>query len=291
MVRVIRKVSTLIQPTSMYTHLHPNYQSIGQTVIRAPQWKKVNTVRTWSLGRLGKSYTIFSITRPFLCSSVTGLTLLSMSDVMAQFLTSKDSSFKWNRKRTLGMALFGGLYYGTFLKGFYIAYDVVIGSGALWQALAKTFCDLMINSPIFMIPMYYGITCAVQGYSKKDAMTKFEKEFMTSWLGTIGFWLPGCTANFYLVPPPYRVLFISSLSFLHKTWLSWFTNNKKVPPTDLPNNNLKKLTPKKSVFEQEITFTNSFLNKDVNSIAHLSTMKSINLPKIILPSQVFEHAI
>eukprot|EP00494_Astrolonche_serrata_P026914 UN27177 len=143
-----------------------------------------------------RSYNIFSISSPYKCSCMTGIGMLSVADFTAQILTYQGDTFVWNKRRTLGMAVFGLIYYGGVLKYFYKLYDRFIGQTGLVAAATKTFIDLFINSPLVLLPMFYGITYPIKGYSKEETLHHFQTDFMEAWLGTIGFWLPGCMANF-----------------------------------------------------------------------------------------------
>ena len=55
-------------------------------------------------------------------------------------------------------------------------------------------------------------------YSLKEIEQKFRNEFWGSYIGTLGFWIPGCLGNFYFVPVQFRILFLCWLSFCHKFW-------------------------------------------------------------------------
>jgi len=172
-------------------------------------------------------YNNWSTREPYKCGIATGVTMLTLSDLFAQRYTSNEP---YNWKRTFGMALFGATYYGVFMKRLYFQYEIWFGAKATFKSSAqKTSFDLFINSPFILLPYYYLLTQSIQGYSLKEIEQKFRSEFWGSYIGTLGFWIPGCLGNFYFVPVQLRILFLCWLSFCHKFWLSWFSNKDKIP--------------------------------------------------------------
>jgi len=190
-----------------------------------------------SLKNIKHRYDVWSTREPYKCGIVTGVTCLTLSDLFAQRYTSNEP---YNWRRTLGMAVFGATYYGVFMKRLYFQYEIWFGAKATFKSSAyKTSFDLFVNSPFILLPYYYLLTQSIQGYSLKEIEHKFRAEFWGSYIGTLGFWVPGCLGNFYFVPVQFRILFLCWLSFCHKFWLSWFSNKDPIHEETAKNPQLK----------------------------------------------------
>ena len=170
------------------------------------------------------AYARVSDEHPHKVAAITACCVLGSADATAQLLTQPvGDQFDWQRWRAL--VVWGTLFYGGPCRFLYARYDRWWGSGA---AVRKALVDVFGNGVFLMCPTFYLTTGSLKGQSLGDSVRQFQDEWVQASTGTIAFWLPACTLNFAFVPPHSRILAISALSFLHKTWLSLLSNSKRV---------------------------------------------------------------
>lgn len=173
--------------------------------------------------RVGTRYAKLSTDRPYITAAFTGSTILSAADITSQSLESMNSgrAMCWNARRTLALAVFGFLYYGGPLKFAYLTYDKVFKC-----AIKKTVFDVVIHTPLCMIPSFFMITGVMKGKGVAKSYEQLKDQWRSSSVGSVAFWGPTCAFNFSVVPAHSRVLVLASMSFFHKIWLSWMTNGQ-----------------------------------------------------------------
>mmetsp|Transcript_102232 Transcript_102232/g.318429 ORF Transcript_102232/g.318429 Transcript_102232/m.318429 type:complete len:257 (-) Transcript_102232:69-839(-) len=171
--------------------------------------------------RVGERYADLSTRFPFRCSVVTAGTVLFSADVTCQTLTRKEGeSHDW--KRTMALTTWGAWHYGFPQKFLYLQLDRILGSG---RAVEKMLIDVYINAPFFLLPTFYFATGMIRGEKTvPEIWAQLQREWFEASCGTALFWTPLVLANFKYVPQHSRILTITSLSFVHKTWLSWVAN-------------------------------------------------------------------
>lgn len=172
-------------------------------------------------------YTSLSTRKPFATAAFSSASILTCSDFTAQSLEHYNklktghSKFIWNYRRTFALATFGFFYYGGPLKAAYMSYERFIKS-----VFVKTFLDCVVHTPFVLIPVFYLWTCSLKGKSWEQSKYQLREEWTEAALGSFLFWFPTCVVNFCYVPQHSQVLVIASMSFVHKTWLSWVSNRK-----------------------------------------------------------------
>ncbi len=72
------------------------------------------------VSRAAQRYINFSMRRPFVCSPLTGVTVLFSADYVSQALTNMGTDGHWDKQRSLSMACFGFFYYGFVCKSIYM---------------------------------------------------------------------------------------------------------------------------------------------------------------------------
>ena len=145
--------------------------------------------------------------------------ILTAADISAQLCFNRQEP--WEQSRTVGMGLFGALYYGGPCMLLYTVYDKVLGPKAV---VAKALCDVFIHTPFCVIPSFYALTGAVKGQSAAEISTRLKADWMTASFGSVCFWLPTQIITFKYVPRHSRIAWVSSVMFVEKAWLSWIAN-------------------------------------------------------------------
>lgn len=203
----------MVQPLALPCTAHPGLlHGLQNAMMRGVSW-----------------YAKLSEARPYLVAALTATSILTFADISSQAMeaayTRKTQGgggldgFSWDKKRTLALASFGFLYYGGPCKFLYMGYDRVFSC-----VVKKTLFDSCVHTPFLMIPSFYFLTCSIKGKSLKETYSQLKKEWYESATGSICFWGPTSIINFAFVPQHSRLLVVSSMSFFHKTWLSWVSN-------------------------------------------------------------------
>ena len=67
----------------------------------------------------------------------------------------------------------------------------------------------------------------VKGQSLSEITQQYKAEGVEASFGTALLWTPVCVVNFLYVPQHSRILVVSVVSFIHKTWMSWLSNRQR----------------------------------------------------------------
>merc|ERR1712070_465290 len=94
------------------------------------------------------------------------------------------------------------------------------------HAVTMTILDCAGHTPFVLIPSFYLITKTIKGYTLPQTLTRLKQEFLVASFGSAAYWAPVQLVNFFYVPQHSKILFVSCLSFFHKTWLSWLSNRQ-----------------------------------------------------------------
>ncbi len=178
-------------------------------------------------GSLGRRYASASIAQPHLVAGGTACGIITVADLTCQGVVQRDPENGIDWRRTAGLAVFGAWHYGGPCKGLYLLYDRVLGnSPTLRTAASKMVLDVYVHSPLLLVPSFYVITGVVKGQTIDESVAQLRREWFQAAFGTACFWTPACLINFRYVPQHSRILFVSVLSYAHKTWLSWLSNRE-----------------------------------------------------------------
>ena len=178
---------------------------------------------------LGSTYACLSDAHPHKVASATACSVLGASDATAQLISHHSSppdgrpfSFDWQRWRAL--VIWGTAFYGGPCRHFYMLYDRWFGNAPLIKAAV----DVFGNGAFIMVPSFYLTTGLPKGQTLAEAGRQLSEEWVTAASGTVAFWLPACSLNFAFVPPHSRILVVTAMSLMHKTWLSLLSNEGRV---------------------------------------------------------------
>ncbi|QDZ18226.1 peroxisomal membrane protein PMP22 [Chloropicon primus] len=165
---------------------------------------------------------------PVRTKAVTAACIQGCSDAVAQKLSGAK---RVDSRRAALMALFGlvwagpGLHYWQkFLEGRFRG-----RRQNLRLVLEKAFFDQSVYGPVANLAMMSFITLLVEGKTLGDLKAKVKKQFLSVQLNAYKVWPLASIANYSLVPPELRVLFMNGVGFLWSTFLilsSQGSNNK-----------------------------------------------------------------
>lgn len=164
--------------------------------------------------------------------------LFGSGDLAAQYLarkmslagTSKHDDFDY--KRALRLATYGVLvngplsclWYGRFLDT--AKFLALIGSRrAAWQITAsKVVADEIMFAPVCATTFYLSVT-AMEGRSAGECVEQLRAEFVPTMLTDFCFWPWIQAINFALIPPQFRILYISCGSLAWNSVLSFLQHH------------------------------------------------------------------
>lgn len=175
-----------------------------------------------------KGYVRWSMRRQRLSASCTAAVVMSSADATCQMVVQQEEGHQkkaYDLQRTLALGLFGFGYYGGPCKSLYLLMDRWIGTAATIRNMAmKTFFDVYVHTPFILVPCYYATTNAFKGISFRDTRKQLRQEWATASFCSAVFWTPAQMINFRSIPQHSKILYISLLSFVDKTGLSWLSN-------------------------------------------------------------------
>ncbi|CAE7857026.1 mpv17, partial [Symbiodinium necroappetens] len=106
--------------------------------------------------------------------------------------------------------------------------DRYVGQKSTFRnVVVKTLFDVYIHTPFGVVPGFYLVTGTFKGDSLTRIHAQLQREWVEASLGSSLFWTPAQVVNFWLVPQPFKIAYVSVLSFAHKTWMSWVSNRDR----------------------------------------------------------------
>lgn len=164
---------------------------------------------------------------PILANILTTTALFGAADVTCQLIEHEGIN-KFNIRRTCNLMAVGMFYSGPTMALWYRLLDHKLpGTNPRTIAL-----KLLVDQTIFTIPLLVGFYVCLGtfegrnwGENKKELRLKFIPTYVTSCM----FWPTAQLVNFALVPPLFRVLYISSMTLIWMTCLSYIKNSPTLP--------------------------------------------------------------
>eukprot|EP00966_Prymnesium_polylepis_P297163 6865841-Prymnesium_polylepis.2 len=177
---------------------------------------------------VGERYASTSDRYPHAVAGSTACGIMSVADVSCQAVLQHDSNGSFDWQRTVSLAVFGAWHYGVPGKYLYLWYDRRFGTAPSFRSvLLKTGVDVYGHGMFLLVPSFYVITGTIKGQPLSDISAQYQREWFTASFGTALYWTPLCLLNFRFVPQHSRILVVSVLSLIHKTWMSWLSNRER----------------------------------------------------------------
>ena len=164
--------------------------------------------------------------RPLLKSIVTVTTLIGSADISCQLIEYKAQSFDWKRFRN--MLTIGAGYYGPMYFYYYGFLDRKLPG----KSPRTVFLKVVIDQFLYTIPSLFVFYCIMGKLeSKPNAEIKEEirLKYVPTYVTSALFWPAAQIVNFAVVPPNFRILYISSASFVWLIFLSYIKNRPQLP--------------------------------------------------------------
>ncbi|XP_070581168.1 mpv17-like protein [Ptychodera flava] len=140
-------------------------------------------------------------------------TIFWASEITQQTLVGDD---KYDFGHITRVALTGLLFYGPFCYGFYRILDKTWPGVARQTILKKLALDQAIAGPVSIAGFYVGMSILER---KEDIFREAKQKTLPSWGACLIFWPPIQIINFKYVPPQYRVVYVSVLTYVWANFL------------------------------------------------------------------------
>ena len=159
-------------------------------------------------------------------SIVTVTSLISGADFCCQLIEHRGEQFNWTRLRN--MATVGACYYGPLYYYYYGILDRRLPGKNPRTILLKLFIDqVVVTIPSLVI--FYVFVGQLERKTLEETKTELRQKFLPTYATACMFWPAVQGLNFALVPPQYRVLAVSTSTFVWLIFLSYIKNRPKLP--------------------------------------------------------------
>lgn len=126
------------------------------------------------------------------------------------------------------MATIGIVYYGPVYYYYYGWLDRRFPGKNPRTIMIKLFIDQVIYT-IPSLAMFYLIIGKLEKKSMGEIKEELRLKYIPTYITATLFWPAAQVVNFSLVPPMYRILYISGASFIWLVFLSYIKNRPKLP--------------------------------------------------------------
>ena len=166
-------------------------------------------------------------TYPLLSNVATTTTLFTAADALCQILEHKGFD-NFNLQRLFNMTTMSAAYYGPVYFYYYRLLDRKFPGRNPRTIIVK----MAIDQILFTIPslaLFFIGMGFLEGKTWKENMAELELKYIPTYLTSSTFWPVAQAMNFAVVPPMYRVTYISSMTLVWMTLLSYIKNRPKLP--------------------------------------------------------------
>lgn len=184
--------------------------------------------RVWSW------YNTWNTRKPLLTQAITCGVLYGAGDVVAQRIEryqavpvssqeqkgnhGEESGF--DVPRTMRLASFGAALDAPILKSWYDLLDKYIPRADARAVAVKLVLDQVFCAPLIYV-LFFPYLGFLKGASIAEIKEKIQRDFLTTYLADCALWLPAGVINFKFVPPAFRVLYVSAVSFVWSIYLAF----------------------------------------------------------------------
>eukprot|EP01026_Neomeris_dumetosa_P083802 TRINITY_DN9766_c0_g1_i2.p2 TRINITY_DN9766_c0_g1~~TRINITY_DN9766_c0_g1_i2.p2 ORF type:complete len:259 (+),score=10.27 TRINITY_DN9766_c0_g1_i2:270-1046(+) len=166
--------------------------------------------------------------RPVITKCVTSFFGFSLGDILAQSLSG---TVKYDPKRTMRMAIYGGVIMGPLAHNWFNLLDKFVFPGhptSPVAIVAKAALDQLVQAP-FGLCLFYAYQETMQGRASCTVDTISEKLLPTLFM-TWKFWPLAHLINFSVIPLEQRILYVNAVSVIYTCLLSQMaTQQAEVP--------------------------------------------------------------
>ena len=130
----------------------------------------------------------------------------------------------WTRTRNMFVM---GLALGPIGHFWYRFLDGYLPSRSLRSVAKKVVLDQCVAGP-FLYVLFFSGAGALEGQSFREITQEIKEKFLTIFLLDLSVWPPAQFINFTFVPPQFRVIYVSGITLVWDTVLSFVKYNERL---------------------------------------------------------------
>ncbi|KAL6256317.1 hypothetical protein P5V15_012434 [Pogonomyrmex californicus] len=145
---------------------------------------------------------------------------------MLDLIDKEDNSVAYNWPQLKRYAIYGCFLAGPILHGWYKWLDSFYSGKSTGIVLKKLFMDQFILTPPLLVLFFISMNLME---AKSDVLRECKMKFVHTFQTSCGYWLPVQFVNFILIPPSFRVTYVSIAAFC---WANILCYLKNVPTSE-----------------------------------------------------------
>jgi len=162
--------------------------------------------------------------RPIVTKSVTAAIIMGSGDAVQQLVIERGSpNWTYHPQRTIRQGLFGLVFLGPLLHGWFGILDRLVASTATLGPVKKMLLDQAFCGPLINASFFIGMGL-MEGKSTGEIKDKLSRDYLDTMLMNYKVWPAIQLVNFYLIPIQFRVLFANVGQFGWSIYLSQQAN-------------------------------------------------------------------
>ncbi|KAG5321071.1 M17L2 protein, partial [Pseudoatta argentina] len=165
---------------------------------------------------------------PEISSNIKGPVLIQIQKLceVLDLVDKNSNSATYNWSQLKRYAIFGCLLVGPMLHGWYKWLDTFYSGKSTKIVLKKLFADQFILTPPLIILFFISMSLME---AKSDLLQECKIKFVHTFQTSCGYWLPVQFVNFLLIPPSFRVTYVSIAAFC---WVNILCYLKNLPVSE-----------------------------------------------------------
>lgn len=173
--------------------------------------------------------------RPRITNAIVSMLISSTADMVAQAFergTAHGLSFSVDVRRTCALAATAFTYNGFILTSWLIMLNTALPGAGMGCVLKKLALTQTLLQPFVYVPFFFVFHGLLIGQTLQDIFTRFTSDYFSLLLRLWSLFMPTRLLMFVIIPPPYQVLWDSSVSFFWQVALSLFDAAHAHPKDD-----------------------------------------------------------
>lgn len=167
--------------------------------------------------------------RPLLTKTITAASIMSISDIASQSIVKDKECLDWKRVAQVATTGFiwsaplAHYWYGTLEK--VVPHFMDSSKNKTLGVMVRLVLESMLFSPL-AVAGYLILRTLFEGQGLGQVKDKLRTKWKTALLASWKFWNIASVANYAIVPLPFRVLYVNSLSLLWNGYMTYLNSLK-----------------------------------------------------------------
>lgn len=161
-------------------------------------------------------------------NTCTASSLLALGDCITQQIERLDNPDKTYNFHRTGRMFTMGFLFGPVTHVWYKILDRYLPGTAMRTVGKKILADQAVAGPFFCSAFFMGMSL-LEGKSTREGADEVKAKFWTVYLMDWCIWPPAQFINFFFLPPSVRVVYVSGITLVWNTILSWMKHREHHP--------------------------------------------------------------